>query len=171
MKSELFHPSGDGEARILLLIEEFSHGRQCLEGRTKLAKLDFLLRYPSLLPRALASRGRDVPNFLLEQPPDVESRMVRYRYGPWDPSYFAILGRLIGKQLVAQVPGRKGVGYRVTPKGRSVADQLRREPAWHETRERLTLLRRHFNLSGTALKKLVYETFPEVTRASWGDTL
>ena len=25
--------------------------------------------------------------------------MIRYRYGPWDPSYYAVLGSLIGHGL------------------------------------------------------------------------
>jgi hypothetical protein len=171
MRPDLFNPSGDAEARVLLLIDEFSRGSGRLEGRTKLAKLDFLLRYPSLLRRALAQRGRLVPEELVESAPDVEARMVRYRYGPWDPSYFAILGRLVGKQLILQVPERNGVGYKTTDKGREVAKLLRKEPAWEDMVVRLELLRRNFNLSGSSLKKLIYDAFPEVASAAWGQTL
>ena len=30
--------------------------------------------------------------------------MMRYRYGPWDPSYFAVLGSLVGRELIEVVP-------------------------------------------------------------------
>ncbi len=42
----------DGEARLLLLIDAFSQGGSTLQGRTKLAKLDFLLRYPAFFHKA-----------------------------------------------------------------------------------------------------------------------
>ena len=57
MKIDLFQPTIEGEARLLLLIEAFSRGIKTLEGRTKLAKLDFFLRYPRYFHRALQIRG------------------------------------------------------------------------------------------------------------------
>ena len=166
-----FQPSLDGEARLLLLIEAFSRRTRVLEGRTKLAKLDFLLRYPAYCERALEIRRPGLVHEKGTPQPDVESRMVRYRFGPWDPSYFALLGRLVGKGLVIPAPYARGIGYRATDKGRLLADALKEEPAWGETSERIELLRQHFNLSGATLKKFIYENFPEVTRATWGDSL
>ena len=166
-----FQPSLEGEARLLLLIEAFSRRTKVLEGRTKLAKLDFLLRYPAYYKRALQIRRPDLAHAKETPKPDVESRMVRYRFGPWDPAYFALLGRLVGKGLVRPTPYARGIGYRATEKGRSVAAAFRDEPAWAETSERVELLRRHFNLSGANLKKFIYENFPEVTQATWGQSL
>ena len=166
-----FQPSLDGEARLLLLVEAFSRRTKVLEGRTKLAKLDFLLRYPAYCERALQIRRPDLVHEKGTPQPDVESRMVRYRFGPWDPAYFALLGRLIGKGLVIPAPYARGIGYRATEKGRLLAAALKEEPAWGETSERIELLRRHFNLSGATLKKFIYENFPEVTRATWGHSL
>ena len=97
--------------------------------------------------------------------------MVRYRFGPWDPSYFALLGRLIGKGLVQPAPFARGIGYRVTNEGRMIATALQEEPAWLEVAQRVNVLRQHFNLSGANLKKFIYDHFPEVTRASWGQPL
>ena len=171
MRVESFQPSLDGEARLLLLIEAFSRRRNVLEGRTKLAKLDFLLRYPSYFDRALEIRRPQLINTQETQKPDVESRMVRYRYGPWDPSYFALLGRLIGKGLVLPAAFARGIGYRTTDKGRTIATSLQEEPAWVDVAQRVEILRKHFNLSGTNLKKFIYDYFPEVTRATWGQPL
>ena len=53
MRPDMFYPSALGEGRILLLIDRFTTPKKCLEGRTKLAKLDFFLRYPSYLSKAL----------------------------------------------------------------------------------------------------------------------
>jgi hypothetical protein len=83
-----YRASRDAEARVLLLIDGFSRkktGPRTLEGRVKLAKLDFLLRYPKHLATVLASRGlRDAQRDELDQQDSpLESRMMRYRYGPW----------------------------------------------------------------------------------------
>ena len=171
MRVDNFQPSLEGEARLLLLIEAFSRRNNLLEGRTKLAKLDFLLRYPIYFERALQIRRPQLMHTQEVQKPDVESRMVRYRYGPWDPSYFALLGRLIGKGLVQPAPFNRGIGYRATNKGRMIATSLQEEPAWLEVAQRVDILRKHFDLSGTSLKKFIYEYFPEVTRATWGRPL
>ena len=166
-----FQPSLEGEARLLVLIDAFSFKNKVLEGRTKLAKLDFLLRYPMYYARALRIRRPEAPEVAVESSPDVETRMVRYRYGPWDPAYFALLGRLIGKGLVEQVPFARGIGYRVTSKGREVAKAIQEEPAWSDVSKRANVLRRYFNLSGASLKKFIYKHCPEVTQARWGDPL
>ncbi len=172
MLSELFMPTSEGEARVLLLIDAFSVRGNSLEGRTKLAKLDFLLRYPLFLRRALAVRApqQDWP---LSGPDEenIENRMIRYRYGPWDPSYFALLGRLFGKGLVELVPIRGGLGFRTTDRGSELAARLAATEPWADSQMLIGLLKRHFDLAGTSLKSFVYEHFPEVTGAKWGEQL
>lgn len=171
MPASEFQPSLEAEARLLLLIEEFSRGNKVLEGRTKLAKLDFFVRYPSYFARALQIRRPNLASATDETEPDLESRMVRYRYGPWDPAYYAVLGRLIGKGLVKPALFPRGIGYRATDEGRAIAVAMRDEAVWRDTAERIKLLRQHFDLTGTSLKKFIYQHFPEVTRATWGESL
>ncbi len=95
MRKELFQPTLEGEARLLVLISTFTTERTNLDGRTKLAKLDFFLRYQTYFKRALKIRNPQLKevNLRISSEETVESKMVRYRYGPWDPSYFALLGR------------------------------------------------------------------------------
>jgi hypothetical protein len=172
LRKELFQPSIESEARILLLINAFTTPTKSLEGRTKLAKLDFLLRYPSFMQRALAIRASNqVMEVASEEQHNIEGRMIRYRYGPWDPSYYAILGRLIGKGLVETVPNQRGLSYRTTEPGNQIAKALAKEDSWSETNVRVKLLKQNFNLSGNALKDFIYQHFPEVTSASWGQKL
>ena len=171
MPSSEFQPSLEGEARLLLLIEAFSRGTKVLEGRTKLAKLDFFLRYPSYCARALEIRRPELADAIEGAEPDLESRMVRYRFGPWDPAYYALLGRLIGKGLVRPASFARGIGYRATDKGRALALAMCDEPAWVDMAERISLLRKHLDLSGANLKKFIYQNFPEVTQATWGQSL
>lgn len=169
---DLFHPTLEGEARLLLLINAFSGENKSLEGRTKLAKLDFFLRYPKFMARALSIRKpKLVMDVSSQEQCNIESRMIRYRYGPWDPSYYAILGRLIGKGLIQPVPTTNGIGYKTTASGRSTAESIAGNENWADVAARTKLLRRHFDLSETTLKGFIYEHFPEVAGASWGAQL
>jgi hypothetical protein len=163
MRRHLFQPTAEGEARLLLLIDAFTGRGKALEGRTKLAKLDFLLRNPAYLDRALGVDGVGDD--------DIETGMIRYRYGPWDPAYFALLGALVGRGLVSVVPISRGLGYRTTDAGHGLAGVIAEDSSWADIAQRARTLRRDFDRSGTSLKKLIYERFPEVSDASWGTRL
>ncbi|MGB3515096.1 MAG: hypothetical protein WBA43_01475 [Elainellaceae cyanobacterium] len=172
MRKELFQPSVEGEARILLLINAFTTKKKSLEGRTKLAKLDFFLRYPNFMQRALVIRtSEQIMDIAPEEQNNIEGRMIRYRYGPWDPSYYSILGRLIGKGLIEVVPNQRGLSYRTTERGSQISQALSKEESWSETTERIKLLKQNFDLSGNKLKDFVYQNFPEVSSASWGQKI
>jgi hypothetical protein len=170
MRSELFLPTAEGEVRLLLLIHAFSGSSKGLEGRTKLAKLDFFVRYPTYFERAVAIRDK-APVPQAQAPTDIETRMVRFRYGPWDPAYFALIGRLVGRGLITTVPIRTGTAYRTTEAGARLAQEVASTTAWGEVAERIKVLRSKFNLTGTTLKNFIYDHFPEVASASWGDLL
>src|SRR5687767_8037481 len=89
-------------ARVLLLIARCGTPRSAraaarpgIHGRTLLAKLDFFLRYPEYLRRAAALLRRPVGEAAMgetyrQETTSVESRMVRYRYGPWDHLYYPV---------------------------------------------------------------------------------
>jgi hypothetical protein len=178
-----FRATPEAEARLLLLIDGFSRKGggvpRSLEGRVKLAKLDFLLRYPRQLQRVLAARpvkNRDqVLTNLAEASTDdapFDARMVRYRYGPWDPAYYALLGALIGRQLVEMLPlpGGTGFGYRTSARGAELAAVLRADESFAPIVARTALLRRHLDLNGATLKRLLYD-LSDVAEASWHEEL
>jgi len=171
MNRELFQPTPAAEARLLLLIDAFTQSRGSLDGRTKLAKLDFFLRYPPYFKRAMAIRRpkATVPNGLDDD--TIESRMVRYRYGPWDPAYYSLLGSLIGRGLIVPILGSNGMGYRTSEAGAELAQRLANTDAWYQTAEVTNLLVKHFDLTGNSLKKFIYDHFPEVSDARWGEIL
>jgi hypothetical protein len=172
MRRELFMPSAEGEARLLLLIDAFSTDGHSLEGRLKLAKLDFFLRYPAYLTKALQIRGSRPYAMRLEKGcAAIENRMIRFRYGPWDPAYYGLLGRLVGKGLVETIPIKRGLGFRTTAKGRIAANALRAADAWGPTADRCQVLKRYLNLTGSSLKNLIYENFPEIVSARVGQPL
>lgn len=173
MTRSAFAGTLEGEARLLLLINAFSAGDGSLQGRTKLAKLDFLLRYPRFFRRAMVLRNIKVDTAAeVAEENNIEQRMVRYRYGPWDPAYYALLGALLGRGLITTIPTGNYLGFRTTARGREIAAQLAATDAWQPVAARADLLRRTFRTQqGTFLKNWIYEHFPEVTQASWGESL
>jgi hypothetical protein len=153
-------------ARILILLNAFEQGSSGgpIEGLTKLAKLDFLLRYPVMLQKALEVRGRSTGDVRLESHElySVESQMVRYRFGPWDHRYREFLNVLVGKGLATvSVEGRKVV-ISITQKGTALAEELSSTEPFELHASRSRALKRHLDLSATSLMNFIYETFPEV---------
>jgi hypothetical protein len=153
-------------ARLLLLLNAFAgdDGGGAVEGLTKLAKLDFLLRYPVMLDRALTAKGRTVREVQLEEHErqSVESEMVRYRFGPWDHRYREFLNILIAKGLVTVSVEGRTVVITLTSEGRRLAGQLARDQLFEPYARRSMLLKRHFDLTATNLMRFIYQTFPEV---------
>lgn len=161
-------------ARVLLLITAFSGGASnSLDGLTKLAKLDFLLRYPVYLEKALDERGKPLSPALRptrDERAALESTMIRYKYGPWDDRYYPIVGRLVGTGLAAPVAGRGAVALRATDLGKGVATQLSHGD-WAVVADRAKALKRGLDLSGASLQKLIYESFPRAVDRAWRETI
>lgn len=171
-------------ARLLLLIrfcgkpqKDRASDLPGIEGRTLLAKLDFFLRYPAYLKKAAEILDRDFSAEDLGLVPDdevrsVESRMVRYLYGPWDYVYYPVLAYLIGKELTTvEMAGGTEV-FRLTSNGRDIADALSREPVYEDLTRRANIAYRLFSrYKGTGLKDFVYAYFPEVVNREVGATI
>lgn len=152
--------------RLLLLLDAFAEDDRsgAIEGLTKLAKLDFLLRYPVMLERALEAKGRSTREVQLEdhERHSVESEMVRYRFGPWDHRYRDFLNILVAKGLASiNIEGRTMV-IAVTEAGREQARRLSNDDLFVQYTRRATLLKRHFDLTATNLMRFIYDTFPEI---------
>lgn len=153
-------------ARLLILLNAFRvpDGHAEIEGLTKLAKLDFLLRYPVMLEKALAARKKSpkAADVQLHERDSVESRMVRYRYGPWDHRYWELLSVLRAKNLL-QVR-RRGLArvFTLTPRGQELASSLAAKKEFALVTSRAALLNEHLNMTPTGLMRFVYATFPEI---------
>jgi hypothetical protein len=155
------------QARILLLVDAVAksagHSRK-LDGLTKLAKLDFLLRYPALAVQVLDSLSGSDPRLNLsrediETPTEVEAPMVRYKYGPWDDRYYAVIGALVGRGLLRYVKGRKGsVALTTTKEGRRLADEMSQTRDWQDLSERSEAIAdASSGMTGNAIKELIYQ--------------
>lgn len=163
-------------ARVLLLVAAFSGGASSsLDGLTKLAKLDFLLRYPVYLEKAFDERGKPLAPSLRptrEERQALESAMIRYKYGPWDDRYYPIIGKLIGTGLAEPVPGRGAVALRATERGKQIARELsKKDGPWAVVAGRSRALKRGLDLSGANLQKLIYESFPRAVDRPWREEI
>lgn len=162
-------------ARMLMLLEAHAgKTNKPVEGVTKLAKLDFLLRYPNCLERALIAMNKptEPAHFQEFERTTIESKMVRFRYGPWDHRYRRWISLLVGKGLLhAGVEGRT-VKLWLTEAGHETASALGNSIDLEDLAGRAKLVAKTFgSMSGTALKEFVYETFPEITNMRWGDPI
>ena len=153
-------------ARLLLLLNAFADADVAgqIAGFTKLAKLDFLLRYPVMLQRALEAKGRTTRDVRLEEHErlSVESEMVRYRFGPWDHRYREVLNSMIAKDLASVSTHGRTVVIALTREGRDIANALAADPAFEAYCRRSKVLRRHFDVTSTTLMRFIYKTFPEI---------
>jgi hypothetical protein len=161
--------------RLLILIDAFAgrKGDQSIEGLTKLAKLDFLLRYPTYLERALKARNAEEAALKVQEfeRTSIEARMVRFRFGPWDHRYRRFLNTLAGRGLVTVSTVGRTVIIGQTERGRAAANLLINAPEYAALKQRATFLKRHLDLQATRLMDFIYQTFPEVASLRLGETI
>lgn len=169
------------QARILLLVDAVTatHGHQGkVDGLTKLAKLDFLLRYPALAPMVLDALSPADPRLRLraeeaDDPGSVEAPMIRYKYGPWDDRYYAVIGALVSRDLLRYLPGRRGsVALAPTGTGRPLATQLAAADEWSEIAERSkAIAESSAGLTGNGLKNLIYQRLGSLMDRQYGEVI
>ncbi len=169
-------------ARLLILIRSCGKPRGSasvlpgIVGRTLLAKLDFFLRYPGYLKRARAIlRKGELKNAGLLSPPEgasIESRMIRYFYGPWDHIYYPTLAYLIGKSLLRVDSKRQIEVFRLTSRGFGVAEQLSATAEYLDLAERAEIVNALFHAyTGNGIKTFIYQHFPEVVGRKLGQMI
>ena len=162
-------------ARLLVLLAAAGGRRQQpVAGIMKLAKLDFLLRYPNCLAHTLTVTGRD-PTSAAIQPHEensIESRMVRFRYGPWDKRYRRWIALLVAKGLGNTYCKGRTVYVGLTDEGKRLADGLAESQEFGDLATRASLIAKAVGgLSATALKDFVYREFPEIVAMRWGEEI
>jgi hypothetical protein len=164
-------------ARLLLLMSAHAHGRdknKSIDGLTKLAKLDFLLRYPNCLERALKASNRSIDEAKVKEfeRTTIESKMIRFRYGPWDHRYRRWVSLMAAKGLIVVGVVGKTVHIWLTDEGHDIASILSSAESYKILAERAAIVEKRFGgRSGTGLKDFIYETFPELINMKWGEEI
>ena len=155
-------------ARLLLLFRHCGVKGQRIDSLTKMAKLDFFVRYPDFFAVAAAAEGKGGTLEASE-----ESRMVRYRYGPWDDRYYYLLSYLEALSLLAV--SRKGNSFQLelTNEGVRVAEELTESLSFEMLVRHMKQVKKVLGAkTGTGLKNLIYELFKkEVGERSLGDVI
>jgi hypothetical protein len=162
--------------RLLLLLHAFDRGereRPAIEGITKLAKLDFLLRYPTYFEKAMLARNVSSKQIPIEEyeRKTVEAQMVRYRFGPWDHRYRRFLNVLTAKGLVRIETSGRTILLSLTERGKEHAMRLSSDDAYRPLQHRAKLLRSHIDIGATDIMNFIYKTFPEIATLSYDEAI
>jgi hypothetical protein len=147
--------------------------KPAIEGITKLAKLDFLLRYPTYFERAVRKRGGSLASTPIAdyERGTVEAQMVRYRFGPWDHRLRRFLNLLAARGLVQiSIKGRT-VLISLTETGKRIATQLGQRDEYRSLASRAQVLKRRLDIGATQLMNFIYETFPEIGSLDFDETI
>lgn len=147
---------------------------RAVEGITKLAKMDFLVRYPTCLERVLERLDKDASQVEVQprERTSIETKMIRFRYGPWDARYRRWLGLLSARGLVRLAVEGNTIVIGLTEAGRALAASIRSSPHFHELGHRSDLaVNAVGNLSAVRLKDFVYDVIPEIADMRWGEEI
>jgi len=160
--------------RILLLVylcgsKKRSSNHYSIDGLTKLAKLDFFVRYPAFFNKIASYLGKT--NFL--EATDIESKMVRFHYGPWDKRYYQVLPYLEARGILSIDKKDKQYIFSLTQLGESLATQMKAKVEFKDIVERMEIVGKTLRpYSGNRLKTIIYEIFDnEVAKKDFGDTI
>jgi DNA-binding PadR family transcriptional regulator len=155
-------------ARLLLLLS-LCGTKDRIEGLTKLAKLDFFVRYPQFFERVNAHVKKVAP----ATPRTIESSMVRHHYGPWDKRYYHILAYLEGKDLIEVQKSGSTFNFQLTDAGKETAHALKGKDIFKTLVAQMKIVKKELGgKSGSVLKKLIYEVFDkEVADKALGEVI
>lgn len=144
-------------ARLLLLFR-ICGVKDTIDGLTKMAKLDFFVRYPQFFARVSAFLQKQ-PNRLVRP---VESSMVRHHYGPWDKRYYHVLAYLEGKGLITVTKSGSTFQFQLTAIGKEAADALKEKSSFANLVQQMKAVKKELgSKSGSVLKKIIYQVFQE----------
>lgn len=144
-------------ARLLLLLHLCGFDQK-IEGLTKLAKLDFFVRYPSFFEQAANYLGKNIK----VENNDTESLMVRHHYGPWDKRYYQVLAFLEARELIKVQKRGKTYEFVLTELGQEKAKPLSKAKQFSPIAKHMVAVRKLLGRkNGTQLKNIVYEIFDE----------
>jgi hypothetical protein len=151
--------------RLLLLLGLCGDSNR-IDGLTKLAKLDFFVRYPQFFDKACVVSREQVQSASAS----IESSMVRHHYGSWDHRYYEILAYLRSRGLIQITKEGNTYKFKLTSAGKQRMQQLANEPAYDQLCKQMHRVKSVFgNRSGSTLKTLIYKIFKqEVAQKSIG---
>jgi hypothetical protein len=144
--------------RLLLLLGICGGSTGAISGLTKMAKLDFFVRYPDFFA-AVESKGAPKTSARSHA---VEAAMVRHHYGPWDKRYYHVLAYLEARRLITVRISGRTCRIALTALGKGVVRKLLKSHAFRDLHTHMQRVNERFGRkTGNELKTLIYETFGE----------
>lgn len=155
-------------ARLLLLFRICGTSSR-IDGLTKMAKLDFFVRYPQFFDKACVALGLEMESATRA----VESSMIRFHYGPWDERYYHVLGYLEAKGLIEVAKSSQTYHMSLTDQGKAIADRFAKDDGFQPLIEQMKRVKKALGAkAGSTLKKLIYQIFEkEVAGRSLGEAI
>lgn len=149
-------------SRLIILISAFDGH---ISGLSKLANLDFLLRYPAHAKAVLEHRHRSVSGMQIldHEMANIENGAVMYKYGPWDFRYKALLVSMAALNTIKLSMADRAVSISLLEQGSCIANHLRNSPHWATVCARSEILHRHCNITGNALSHAILKACPSLT--------
>jgi len=144
--------------RLLLLLSTCGGTTGTINGLTKMAKLDFFVRYPDFFSAALTEglRRKAV------RTDAVEAAMVRHHYGPWDKRYYHILAYLESRRLIKVIMTGKTRRIGLTAHGKAAAKKLLEKEAFSDVIGHMRNVNEALgSKTGNELKIMIYDLFDE----------
>jgi hypothetical protein len=131
-------------------------------GLTKLAKLDFFVRYPKFFERIAEYLGKPSESATVQ----TESAMVRHHYGPWDKRYYQVLAYLEARGLISVLKSNHTFEFQLTPLGVETVAALSKQSINLDLIAQMKVVRKLLGRkNGSALKSLIYKVFDTEIRA------
>lgn len=161
--------------RMLILLDTFAgrgkNGK--VQGITKLAILDFLLKYPAALDKVLEKQEREGNKAINKKRVilqsyeinSIDARMMKFNFAPWDLKYRRIVSILKAKDLIQiDIEGKKVV-LGISNKGIDISRKLSDFNNYEYMAVRSKIIKTVFgNWSQRKLIDMMYLTFPEILR-------
>lgn len=148
-------------ARMVLLLLPFATAKKNIDSISKLTKLDFLLKHPLILAKALQNIGVSPSLVMLQnfEKSSFESTLAGYKFGPWDSYSRKLLNVLCAKGLV-DMNARKG-SITLTENGIRLAELLASNDTFQDLFDNAQLLFKHFDKSNPWLTDTIYSVIAE----------
>lgn len=148
-------------ARLLMLLKVCGTAGR-IDGLTKLAKLDFFVRYPQFFDVIAKKLGKAE----VASTKTVESAMVRHHYGPWDKRYYHVLAYLESRGLIKVLRNGNSYRFQLTESGDPIATALSKTDAWLKLATHMKSVKKLLGAkTGGAIKDLIYKTFEDEVAA------
>lgn len=142
--------------RVLLLCHIVGNNNR-IDGLTKFAKIDFLIRYPKYAKKFRGILANQFQQDAINEDSNL-SPMIKYHYGPWDPRYYHLFAHMNARALLDIYPDKKTLKLKLTDEGQSLAKALAQEAPFTDLVAHMREIRGSFGgLSGYRLRRLIYE--------------